>query len=630
MNLGDISERYQKNLMEFFNDDRIIEYIYIEQYGEENYIENKEKYHEEFKEIMANTVFIPYITLEHFEQYIQSIKRTIKKKKREQLQGQISDEKQKIIQERTEHLIEELKHNYPSIFRKKKLPIITNSSVDTNIKVLFMYLKNSQQNNNSLKIEQEINEIKKHIEEYEKNTKREIRKYEEEKSEQYAEEQFKKEFENENKLYRRLISQKRKIIKEYTETLLEDLKEILPDSFDRNDLPGFLNSNSEKEKQQFSNMDFNKNYEIIQNYLNQKNHGLLFKLKKVKINRLLREYKKNVDEKILIETSSFFNHRADIPSDKYYSSLIDVMTKQRTTVRQKIGRVKEKNCRYIYLPIFRYFTKKDYLNYAVHEVMHISKEKLVKNTYRSGFVERKIPHNKMSGTPLLDDNFFRNLFQSFRWLKFKGALKTKKSVDFYHASGSREFEEAVHQWQVRDVVDNIISNGLDSELYMPYSRANEFSHNMVYENADIKTQQFMQVFSTDVQKVNSGEMSVREFKHKVGKSNFELLDKLYEEWISNNSDRKKSHRSGGQSAKPSLDISFDADADSYSYLGDIIIHNMIENSKKVENRTRKREEILEKTKRVLATDIYDIGKLLVSKLRTRKNSEDNFSKDRGE
>ena len=70
MNLQDISDVYQKNLMDFFSKEEVVECIYKEQYGEENYKNNKEKYHEEYKKILENTVFIPYVTLEHLQKFI--------------------------------------------------------------------------------------------------------------------------------------------------------------------------------------------------------------------------------------------------------------------------------------------------------------------------------------------------------------------------------------------------------------------------------------------------------------------------------------------------------------------------------------------------------------------------------
>ena len=70
MNLQDISNIYQKNLITFFNDEKVIELIYKEQFGSKNYDENREYYLKKYKDIINNTVFIPYITLEHLDNFL--------------------------------------------------------------------------------------------------------------------------------------------------------------------------------------------------------------------------------------------------------------------------------------------------------------------------------------------------------------------------------------------------------------------------------------------------------------------------------------------------------------------------------------------------------------------------------
>lgn len=72
MTLKDISSKYQDNLIQFFSDEKIIEQIYKEQYGLEDYLANKDFYNSSYKNILNNTLFIPYITQQHLENYINS------------------------------------------------------------------------------------------------------------------------------------------------------------------------------------------------------------------------------------------------------------------------------------------------------------------------------------------------------------------------------------------------------------------------------------------------------------------------------------------------------------------------------------------------------------------------------
>ena len=68
--LEEISEKYQSELVNFFSDEQVIDYIYNEQYGSTYYSKNRHKCLCEYKDIMDNTVFIPYIRLEDFEMFL--------------------------------------------------------------------------------------------------------------------------------------------------------------------------------------------------------------------------------------------------------------------------------------------------------------------------------------------------------------------------------------------------------------------------------------------------------------------------------------------------------------------------------------------------------------------------------
>ena len=322
MDLSNISNIYKENLENFFKNEKIIEIIYKEQYGEKNYNNNKEKYQKDFREIMNNTVFIPYITIDHFEDFIASTRQ------------QFGDE--------------------------------------------------------------------------------------------YIEQNYNKEL----SLLKKLQNEKKNIIKNYSSFLLDDLKHFYP-KLTQNEYNEIL--------KKCSNVSFDNNATFIQNLLPKNKKGLFHKSKKAKIEKCINKYKKLTEDKVLIETSSYFKHTLDTPNGKYYTSIMDMMSKGGQWVIQKIGKDSNKNIRYIFLPVLTYKNEEEYLKNAVHEVMHISKEKFYKNKYVSGLLERAIPKNPNKSVLNKNDNFFTNIVQSIKWLKFSKKNNLPQDKELYNTISRKYF-----------------------------------------------------------------------------------------------------------------------------------------------------------------------------------------------
>ena len=92
-----------------------------EQYGKESYQEQKAEFTQRYKDIMKNTVFIPYITLEHLEKFIIFIKLKYGNEEAEtkfpqeiKLLNRLTNVKQGIMLEYTTRLIEEVKSIIPN------------------------------------------------------------------------------------------------------------------------------------------------------------------------------------------------------------------------------------------------------------------------------------------------------------------------------------------------------------------------------------------------------------------------------------------------------------------------------------------------------------------------------------
>lgn len=420
MNLDDISEKYQKNLISFFYDERIIDHIYKEQYGEESYKIHKDEYRKQYEDIMKNTVFMPYVSLRDLARFL--------------------------LYNKGLYGADYVKENYPE----------------------------------------------------------------------------------ELELYHRLNAKKKNIVAEYTNLLLDELMQA-------------TNNKLEIDKSELSKDNFENNVKLIGEKIFLKKGSIIDYFKKKKINNIIEKYKNAFDGKMIVETTTFFKHRRDCSDDKYYASIMHRYERGNSFVAECMGKDANKNCRYVFLPVFAYKNKNDYLTLAIHEVMHISKGKISKDKYQSGLLKRYMSkseigstlHEEASGTKgdiQYVGNLFRGLTQSMQWYLFK--QKRHKKLDnkvFYEAvKGDSEFEEALHHSQARKVAESIRADGLDSMLEMPYDMKLPGNTPISYEKADNVTKRFMEFFKEDFQKINSGEMSIESFKNKIGRKNYGLLSTLYQ------------------------------------------------------------------------------------------------------
>ena len=117
MNLGDISNIYQENLNSFFRNEKVIELIYKEQFGSEKYDENKELYHENFENIIDNTLFVPYIRLEDLDKILSIYGNEYAKAnfaKELNLSIRLNAEKNNIVKKYSSFMLEDLKQLFPN------------------------------------------------------------------------------------------------------------------------------------------------------------------------------------------------------------------------------------------------------------------------------------------------------------------------------------------------------------------------------------------------------------------------------------------------------------------------------------------------------------------------------------
>ena len=483
MNLKDISEKYQENLVSFFNNDKVIDFIYKEQYGEKNYEENKEICRKEYKNIIDNTVFVPYITLQHLEDFIKSA---------------------------------ENKHGQ--------------KYVEKNL--------NSEYN-----------------------------------------------------LLRRLYVKRDSIIKENFSVLYDELRQLNP-KLNGVDLTKSMYED-EQQKNPLNNVDsIVKKLESILN----ENKQPLHPFKSKKVSQLVAKFQMDIKDKILIETSSYFKHKTDVSKNENYVPVIENLTKGGQRVEEHIEENSEKNCRYIYLPVLKYKSKQDYLKDAVHEVMHISKEKIAGTKYRSGLL------NSLT----VKEHPIKSFIQSLRWAKLKKDFSKIKNINFPNESekyksysGEIAMDEVVHHWQVRNVVKNILNSDIANEFKMPY--INEHNRNEVttYEYADATTSKFMESFGKDIQEINNGNLSIGSFKRKVGKSSFDSLSHLFDIWTS------ATPKTAPLQSTMDIPTTAHSNHKVFSEMGDVIVNKMNFNASKI-----RKDSILKRTKNITASKICDIGSFL--------------------
>ena len=119
MQLEDIAKRYRDNLRSFFSDETVIEQIYKEQYGKENYTANSGAYKEQYRYILDNTVFVPYITIEHLQQFLGQMSFKYGKEylkrfgEEEKLYTRLDAKRSSIIEQYTSQLFAELDKMMP-------------------------------------------------------------------------------------------------------------------------------------------------------------------------------------------------------------------------------------------------------------------------------------------------------------------------------------------------------------------------------------------------------------------------------------------------------------------------------------------------------------------------------------
>lgn len=416
-NLGDISNIYQENLNSFFRNDSIIKLIYEEQFGSDNYQENYELYQKKYNEIMDNTVFIPYITLQDLDDFLMDSQRNYvnfyfeaNPNKKTHLLQQILQKKQNIIKEYSSLLLDDLKTLFPNLTEDEYSNILkhcSNNSFEQNAKYikneLFKDKKNLFTKLKKSKVEKIIQNHKKIADD---KISVETEKLFRENHQLYGSEYLESHFSKEINLSRKLNAEKKDIIKKYSSFMLDDLKELFP---------SLTSDEYSKILKHCANTTFDENAKFIEDELFKDKKGLFTKFKKSKVEKIIKKYQKLTDEKVLMETSSFYKHLSDVPEGKYYTDILEGISSRGQFVTQKIGKKTEKNIRYIFLPVFNYKTKEEYLKNALHEVMHISKEQLSTKHYKSGFLVRDLQKNPLDSTLTMNRNSFVNLLQTFKW-----------------------------------------------------------------------------------------------------------------------------------------------------------------------------------------------------------------------
>jgi len=404
VDLISISTECKNNLDNFFKNEDVIEIIYRKQYGDAYYEKNKATCKKNFEEIMKNTVFIPYVTMEHLEEFLFSIRLT---------QG-----------------------------------------------------------------------------------------------DQYLIDNYSKEL----KLIKKLHNEKKTIIKKYSSFMLDELDELIqycPD-LDRYEYNKMLKN--------FPNISF-KN---IQSLFSENKPGFFQKLKRKKIEKCIEKYKKLTNDKITAETSSYYKHISDIPYEKYYANILEGIQAGDTGIIHGIGRKSDRNIRYIFLPVLAYKNKKQYLEFALHEVMHLSKEKIHKNKYKTGIWEATLPINSNKSILYLENYV-------------NAPLSDIAS------------EEIMNDWQSCEAVLEILENQDLSNLFKmrynlenisPEESINSFGH---YESFNNYTKPFMEKFGSNVQEVNNGNLSVKKFKKSLGKTNGKLNFDIFSNEANNCIENSEAH-----------------------------------------------------------------------------------------
>lgn len=443
---------------------------------------------------------------------------------------------------------------------------------------------------------------------------------------EYGSEYMESNFSKELDLSKRLNAKKRDILKKYSSFMLDDLKEFFP-GLTKDEYSKILNITFYKKTKSIT--------KSIEDELFKDKTGFFTKSQKSKVEKIIKKYKKLADEKVLMETSSFYKHLSDVPKGKYYTDILEGISSGGQFVTQKIGKKTEKNIRYIFLPVFNYKTKEEYLKAALHEVMHISKEHLSNKHYQSGFVVRNLSKNPLDPTLGDDISNLRDWGQK-KWSKIIAKKHNLPSPppSYNITNGTMSAEEVIHHFQSREALEQIVNNdSLIKLLDFPYiNKSFDNPPTQQYELFDGTTKKFIKRFKTDIQNVNNGELSVKKFKRKVGISNFALFaqtahlctkDNNVDNIIVSNSSLIFANLISNSNEFP--------DKQKYNRIGQDVVEKMkakvnkmeIRRAAKIEKRT-KRQAFIEKTKdKIASMNIFNTGKSIESKMQNKQKDISN-------
>jgi len=287
----------------------------------------------------------------------------------------------------------------------------------------------------------------------------------------------------------------------------------------------------------------------------------------------------------------------DIPKNKFSVDLVKIILGNESGAPARIGKEKNKNCRYIYIPILKYCSKEEYLKDVIHEAMHISKDKILGNKHRRGLNELKILRNT-NGQMYVP--FSLNLINSLKYKKIQKQFGLPKKRR-HERMDNEIFEEVVHHKEVRNVTSKLKKNGLDKLLEMQY-RVHDLDNKLgvTYECADNVTEKFINNFHKYTRKINSATMKIQELKKCIGNGNYYTFARLMNERI-RGVDVKPSNNMNNISIYSKEDLLY-YEAIKYENAAEIILENMNKKAKKynkqVEDRIIKNEKY----------DIKDNGK----------------------
>lgn len=550
MDLNSISNKYKINLEKFFNNDDVIEIIYRKQYGDEYYEANENECKQNFKEIMKNTVFVPYITMEHLEGFLVSIREEhgdqyLADNYGEELNllKKLQNEKKTIIKNYSSFMLDELKQFCPNLEKDKYNKILENFSNSlSEVKEYCYNLEEDKYNKIVKKFSNSLAELKRVYPKSEKN-------------------EYNKIFEN----FSNSLDELKQFCPVYKE---DDYNKILENfSNSLNEVIQFY-SNFEKDNynkivENFSNTSFEDNVSKIQSLLSENKNGFFQKLKRKKIEKCIEKYKKLAEDKITAATSSYYKHISDIPNGKNYANILEEIQAGDSCVLQKVGKKSDRNMRYIFLPVLTYKNKEQYLTFALHEVMHLSKEKIQKNKYKTGILESTIAKNP-----------------------------TKYFMFWNIPSSDLAFEEIANDWQAREAMLELQKNpNLLASFEMTYDAETRgpYGH---YESFDNYTKPFMEQFGNEIQEINCGKLSAKKFKKNLGKTNFNT----FSEEANNTITYSEAHPIDTTILSNKFHLPENLEAD-------IALLNMIECSNIAQAKAEKRAAFLEKARAIMNIDI---------------------------